>query len=57
MKTAQFTKALTIALHPDAYKQIKRITDAEQISIAEWVRKAVEMALNNTNREEDKMND
>jgi len=45
MKTARFTKALTIALNPEAYEQIKQITDAEQISIAEWVRNAVDTAL------------
>ena len=45
MKTARFTKALTIALKPEAYEQIKQITDAEQISIAEWVRDAVDTAL------------
>ena len=45
MKTARFTKALTIALNPETYEQIKQITDAEQISIAEWVRDAVDTAL------------
>ena len=45
MKTARFTKALTIALNSETYEQIKQITDAEQISIAEWVRNAVDTAL------------
>jgi hypothetical protein len=45
MKTAQFTKALTIALYPDAYKDIKNICDAEKISMAQWVRAAVDAAL------------
>jgi len=51
MKIATYTKALTIALHPDAYEKIKQITDAEQISMAEWVRDAIEWALekNRTN--------
>jgi hypothetical protein len=56
MKTATYTKALTIALHPDAYEQIKRITDVEHISMAEWVRDAVASALNNIKREEGQCN-
>ena len=53
MKTARFTKALTIALNPEAYGQIKQITDAEQISIAEWVRNAVDTALGKHQPKED----
>jgi len=45
MKIAKYSKALTVALHPDAYKQIKRITDTEHISMGEWVRDAVDEAL------------
>ena len=57
MKTAQFTKALTIALHPEMFEQIKKITDTEEVSMAEWVRDAVASALNNIKREEDEMHD
>ncbi len=53
MKIARFTKALTIALHPEIFEQIKQITDAEQISMAEWVRDAVEAALRNMQQKED----
>lgn len=35
MKTAKFTKPLTIALHPEVYAAIKQITDERKISIAE----------------------
>ena len=45
MKVAQFTKSLTIALRPEIFDQIKRITDDQKISIAEWVREAVEASL------------
>ena len=45
MKTATYTKALTIALHPDPYEQIRQITDERKISIAEWIRNAVDSAL------------
>ena len=46
MKNARFTKAFTVALHPDVFEKIKLITDNQQISIAEWVRDAVDQALN-----------
>jgi len=45
MKTAQYTKPLTIALHPEVYAQIKQITDERKISIAEWIRDAVDSAI------------
>ena len=45
MKTAQYTKALTIALNPEVYEQIKTITNERQISMADWVRAAVDAAL------------
>ena len=57
MKTQQFQKALTFALPMEHFEQIKQITDDERISIAEWVRDAVEMALNNNKREEDQINE
>jgi hypothetical protein len=56
MKTARFTKALTVALHPDVYDQIKQITNAEQTSMADWVRDAVNAALEQQHQtEEDNM--
>ena len=57
MKTQQFQKALTFALPMEHYEKIKQITDDERISIAEWVRDAVDQALNNIKREEDQMNE
>jgi hypothetical protein len=45
MKTAQYTKSLTVSLRPEAYHQIKQITDERQISIGQWVREAVDSAL------------
>jgi hypothetical protein len=53
MKIARFTKGLTIALHPEVYEQIKQITDAEQISMADFVRAAVAAALKNMQQKED----
>ena len=45
MRKSQFSKALTIALPPDHFEQIKQITDDQRISMAEWVRDAVDAAL------------
>jgi hypothetical protein len=45
MREAKFTKSLTVALPIDVYQKIKQITDDERISMAKWVRKVVNMAL------------
>jgi hypothetical protein len=55
MKTALFTKPLTIALSPSTFEEIKRITDNEQISMAEWIRDAVAEALKTNQQKEDTM--
>jgi predicted DNA-binding protein len=45
MRTKRFSKPLTIALNPEAFDQIKQITDAQARSMADWVREAVDQAL------------
>jgi hypothetical protein len=45
MRKAQYTKPLTVALRPDIYEEVKRITDKEQISMADWVRDSIETTL------------
>ena len=55
MKQAIFTKSLTISMPPEQYEQIKEITEANRISMGEWVRDAVASALNNIKREGDQM--
>jgi predicted HicB family RNase H-like nuclease len=45
MREAKFTKSLTVALPIDVYQKIKEITDDQKISLAQWVRRAVNMAL------------
>ncbi len=45
MREAQFVKSLTVALPEDVYQKIKEITDDEKISMAQWVRRAVNQAL------------
>ena len=56
MRTRQFSKSLSVALPQEHFDLIKRITDEEQISMAEWVRDAVASALNNIKRQEDHPN-
>ena len=55
MRTSQFTKALTIALPPEHFEQIKKITDDRKISLAQWVRDAVAAALEKQLQKEDNM--
>ena len=57
MRKARFQKQLTIAIPPEHFEQIQKITDDRQISIAEWVRDAVDAALNNIKREEAKFHE
>ena len=51
MRKSQFSKALTIALPPDHFEQIKQITDEQQISMAQWVRDAVDAAFERHQRQ------
>ena len=53
MKVAQFTKSLTVAMRPEAFDQIKEISDEMQISMAEWVRHVLEGSFNNTKSKEE----
>jgi hypothetical protein len=55
MRTSKFTKALTIALPPEHFDQVKQITDDRQISMAEWVRNAVAAALTTNQPKEGNM--
>jgi hypothetical protein len=45
MREAKFTKSLTVVLPMGDYQKIKQITDDKKISMAQWVRKVVNMAL------------
>ena len=53
----RFSKAFTFSMPPKHFEQIKQITDNQQTSMAEWVRDAVALALNNIKREGDQMDD
>jgi len=45
MREARFNKPLTVALDPIIYDRVKAITDRQKRSMADWVRSAVERAL------------
>ena len=45
MRVRQFSNSLSVALSPNHWEQIKKITDEQQISMAQWVRDAVAVAL------------
>ena len=53
MKEAMYVKSLSVALSVDVYQKIKEITDDEKISMAQWVRRAVNLALEGDAVEED----
>ena len=55
MKTAQFTKSLTVSMRPEVFDQIKQITDERHISIGQWVRDAIETALSTIQPKEEIM--
>jgi len=55
MKTAQYIKALTVALRPEVFDHVKKITDDRQISMADFVREAIDAALKEIQPKEDAM--
>jgi len=55
MKTAQYIKALTVALRPEVFDQVKKITDDKKISMADFVREAIEAALKQIQPKEEDM--
>ena len=55
MKTAQYTKSLTVSLRPEVFDQIKQITDEKQISIGQWVRDAIDTVLSKIQQKEETM--
>jgi predicted HicB family RNase H-like nuclease len=57
MRKAKFKKQLTIAILPEHFEQIQKITDDQEISLAEWIRNAVSAALTKNQPKENQMND
>jgi hypothetical protein len=52
MRTASYQKSLTVAFRPEVFQRMKEITDERKISIAEYVRQAVDEALKKEASEE-----
>ena len=55
MIKARFKKQLTIAIPPEHFEQIQKITDEQEISLAQWIREAVSAALTTNQQEEETM--
>jgi predicted HicB family RNase H-like nuclease len=55
MRKAKFKKQLTIAIPPEHFEQIQKITDDQEISLAEWIRDAVAAALTKNQPKEETM--
>jgi hypothetical protein len=55
MRTSKYTRTLSVALPPEHFEMIERITDEKQISKAEWVRNAVAAALTENQQKEETM--
>jgi predicted HicB family RNase H-like nuclease len=55
MRKAKFKKQLTIAILPEHFERIQKITDEQEISLAEWIRDAVEAALTKNQPKEEIM--
>ena len=49
MRKAKHTRPVSISLSPEVYDSIKKVTDQEEISMAEWFRVLAERALTVTN--------
>ena len=52
MREAKYIKPISIALSPEMYDTVKRITDEKKISMSEWFRAAAEEKLKDSNEEE-----
>ena len=45
MRKARYTKLFSIALKPEMYERIKKITDNNNESMGGWMRKALDKAI------------
>ena len=57
MRVRQFSNSLSVALSPEHWDQIKRITDDQQISMSQFVREAVDAALKTIQPKEEVINE
>ena len=52
MRKAHFTKTLSMAISPELYGKIRKITDEKNISISEWFRDVAGNYLTNVTKKE-----
>ena len=52
MREAKYNRPLTVAFTKAIFEEIKRLTDQQKISMAQWVRTVAEQALQIHSREE-----
>lgn len=45
MKSARFSRSLTISIAPSQFNAIKTITDKDKISFSEWFRQSIDLIL------------
>jgi len=57
MRKKKFSRALTFSLDPKDFDEIQRLTDEQEISLAEFCRKALSVALTTNQPKEEPMND
>jgi len=51
MRKAKFNRPLTIAFNSEMYQKIKQKSDEHEISMASWVRQAIDKILSGRNGE------
>ena len=51
MRKAKFNRPLTVAFNGDMYQKIKQKSDEHEISMASWVRQAIDKILTSRNGE------
>ena len=51
MRKQKYVHPVSIYLQEESFQKVKTITDKKEISICEWIRNAVDDALNNSENE------
>jgi len=51
MRKAKFNRPLTIAFNNEMFQKIKQISDDQEISMASWIRQAIDKILSGRNGE------
>ena len=51
MSKSQFTRITTMALSPDVFERVKNISEKLKMSMASWIRQAIDEKLERTTQE------